>query len=84
MVAQYRLRFRVPTVRPDLYQFVIWGPGGMLITDNRPRHLLEVPTDQAPAASSGSGTNAALFIAGAVALVMVGGAGVLLRRRRTA
>jgi hypothetical protein len=78
-VTRYRLGFRVPRVRPGAYKFVIWRPpGGSLIADD----LLRVRAEQSPADSPGSGTDAAWFIAAAVAVAAIAGAAVFLHRRR--
>jgi hypothetical protein len=62
VVQQYRLRTRVPRVRPGAYAFAIYfdegnrGAGGTLIADTSdPRKLLRVRAGQSSIASNGSG-----------------------------
>jgi LPXTG-motif cell wall-anchored protein len=87
-VAYYRLRFRVPTVTPGVYAFVIClgcAPGrrGTLVVDtSQPGNLLRVRSEQNPVASQGSGTDAPWLIAAAVGVAAIAGGALFLRRRR--
>jgi hypothetical protein len=88
VLTDYRLRFRVPTVTPGAYAFVICSGcasgrrGTLVVNGTQPGQLLRVSSAQNVVSSQGSGTDAPWFIAGAVALAAVTGAAVLLRRRR--
>jgi hypothetical protein len=81
--AKYRLRFRIPRVRPGPYAFVIYlgfsGDRGGLAVDST-RYLLHVrPADSVDPAATGTGK--AWWIAGGAALFALAGGAVLLGLR---
>jgi hypothetical protein len=82
---QYRLRFRIPMVRPGDYAIVICdcypGPRGSLIVDAvSHRGLLRVSQgDPVTSADAASGAGKAWWIAGGAALFLLAGSAVLLR-----
>ena len=83
---RYRLRFRIPSVEPGAYAFVIYcgdcyrGTRGSLIVDAT-RYLLHVRPDSS-VTSAATGGGESWWIAGGAALVLLGGGAVFLRRRR--
>jgi hypothetical protein len=85
--AKYRLRFRIPTVGPGPYAFVIHlgfsgGRGGLAV--DAFRYLLHVrrADSAAPAATgTGTGTGKVWWITGGTALFLLAGGAVLLRAR---
>jgi hypothetical protein len=78
--ANYRLRFRIPRVRPGPYAFVTYlGFSGGLAVD-RTRYLLHVRRDS-PVATAATGTGKGWWIAGGAALFLLAGGAVSLRRR---
>jgi hypothetical protein len=82
-IPQYRLRLRIPRVKPGAYAFVIYccdpGARGSLIVDPN-RHLLHVRRDSS-VASAAAGTGKGWWIAGGAALFLLAGGAVLLRAR---
>ena len=89
---RYVLRFRVPSVKPGAYEFVIFcdacspGPRGMLVatfTGPNSGRFLEVRPEQRSTSNDG-GADRAWLIAGPAALLAIAAAAVLLRRRRGA
>ncbi len=82
---EYRLRFGVPRVKPGAYAFVIYccesSPGGRgnLIV-NPTRYLLHVRRGGSNG-SAATGIGEGWWIAGGMALALVAGGAVLLRRR---
>lgn len=86
-VAHYRLRFRVPSVTPGVYAFVICicvpgRRGSLVVNTSEPGNLLRVRSEQDPVASKGSGTDAPWFIAAGAVVAAIAGGAVVLRRRR--
>ncbi len=91
-VESYELRFRIPTVEPGAYQFVIFcdacspGPSGTLIvtfTGPDSHKFLQVRSEQRSTSNDG-GADRAWLIGGAAALLAIAAAAVLLGRRRGA
>jgi hypothetical protein len=85
---RYRLRFRIPAVKPDLYRLVICsgcarGRRGSLITADRPGQLLRVRPDPA-AAGHGGGPGAGGWAGGAAVVVILLAIAFRYRRRATA
>jgi hypothetical protein len=88
--ANYRLRFRIPRVRPGPYTFVIYlgfsgGRGGLTVSATR--YLLHVgPAASAAPAATGTDTGAGKgwWITGGAALFLLAGGAVFLQRRLAA
>jgi hypothetical protein len=83
----FRLHFRVPTVAPGLYSFVIYsagsypGPRGGLMIDYKDRSKL-LRVDRGSVGGDGGDGIAPLWLAVAAAIVGITFGGVVLRRRR--
>jgi hypothetical protein len=85
--ANYRLRFRIPRVRPGPYAFVTYlGFSGGLAVDPT-RYLLHVRRagSAAPAATgTGAGAGKGWWFTGGAALFLLAGGAVFLQRRLAA
>jgi hypothetical protein len=85
----YRLSFRIPTVEPGLYKFVICegcdrGQRGSLITNAYPRRsgfFRVLRADRAATAAHGGGSGPARWIAGAAVAVILLAVGLVYWRR---
>ncbi len=89
---RYRLRFRIPTLKPGLYRFVICagcarGRRGSLITNAYPRRsgfFRVLRADRPATAAHGGGSGLARWIAGAAVAVILLAVGFVYWRRATA